>query len=185
MMGQTGKPNFHRRSIRLPGYDYSTEGSYYITLVTHGREHLFGEIENGEMRLNEFGEIVNNTWDDLVNHINNIELDEFIVMPNHFHGIIVIYHPDDVVGAGSKPAPEDSRAGHGPAPTVGLPEIVRQFKTFSAKRINQKRGTTSQPVWQRNYYDHIIRSEKDYENNVNYIYLNPQNWGVKDEYYKS
>jgi len=201
MNGENQKHNRH--SIRLKGYDYSEEGAYFVTIVTHDREMLFGKVVDGEMVLNEYGEIVKSTWFDLRDHIDNVELDEFFVMPNHFHGLIII---NPLVGVGSKPTPENFnnseirtglptrnerleaqksrgsfRAGHGPAPT-GLPEIVRQFKTFSSKRINELRGTTGVAVWQRNYYDHIIRSDKDYDNIANYIAMNPSTWMKDDEY---
>jgi putative transposase len=184
---------YNRHSIRLKGYDYSEEGAYFITLVTHHREYLFGNVVDGEMQLNEMGWIVKTSWNDLQNHNKYIELDEFIIMPNHVHGIIII---DTPVGVGSKPTPEyfykssssdknrPFRAGHGPAPTTGLFEIVRQLKTFSSKRINECRGTPCISVWQRSYYDHIIRSEKDYNNIANYIAMNPSNWIKDDEYLK-
>ena len=156
----------NRHTIRLKGYDYAEEGGYFVTIITQGREMLFGRVVDGEMVLNEFGRIVENSWNDLINHNADIELDEFVIMPNHVHGIIVL-EPSD-------------RAGLEPAPTV-LSEIVRQFKTFSARRINQLRHTPGKPVWQRNFYDHIIRDEKDYEAVVNYIYLNPQSWAKDDE----
>jgi REP element-mobilizing transposase RayT len=185
-----GENNKHiRHSMRLKGYDYSEEGAYFVTIVTYNREMLFGKVVEGEMVLNDFGEIVQFTWNDLINHFENIELAEYVIMPNHFHGIIIIETP---VGVGSKPTPkesnicsvltnEPSRAGHGPAPT-SLPEIMRQFKTFSSKRINQLRGTTGIAIWQRGYYDHIIRDEKDYDNIVNYIFMNPSNWETDEEF---
>jgi REP element-mobilizing transposase RayT len=111
---------------------------------------LFGEIVGEEMRLNEIGNIVQDTWQDLIHHVGYIALDEFVVMPNHVHGIIFIM--DDMVGAGSEPAPTLKR--------YGLPEIVRQFKTFSSKRINEGRGTIGVPVWQRNYLPREIASSE-------------------------
>jgi len=104
------------------------------------------------------GEIVQNTWFDLIHHNHGIELGEFVVMPNHFHGIII-------TGAGSEPAPATTTTGPdyattGPAPTQPLSEIVRQLKTFSAQRINEKRQTPDTPVWQRNYWENVIRSEQ-------------------------
>jgi putative transposase len=175
----------HRHSIRLKGYDYTQPGAYFVTLVTQGRECLFGEIVDGDMRLDEAGRMVEWTWYDLPNHIDNIALDAFVVMPNHVHGIIIIRERVGVavavVGAGSEPAPTE------PAPTEpghrnhGLPEIVRQFKTFSAKRINQWRGITGQPVWQRNYYEHIIRNEISMQRIREYIAANPQQWALDRE----
>ena len=181
--------NVHNRhSIRLKGYDYSQPGAYFITICTHGRECLFGEIENGEMRLNAMGEMVKFTWDDLGHHIPGIALGPFVVMPNHAHGIIEIV----AVGAGSEPArteparTEPARvipvgAGSEPAPTgtgtgVALSEIVRQFKTFSARRVNALRNMQGVPVWQRNYWEHIIRDETSYQKIAEYILNNPRKW---------
>lgn len=185
-------PTLQRKSIRLKGYDYTTEGAYFITIVTCNRESLFGEIHDGEMVLNDYGRIVESTWHGLVNHNSNIGLDEFVVMPNHVHGIIVVFEP---VGAGSQPACEigagfslrKERSGaqrtREPAPTrkSSLSEIVRQFKTFSARRINALRGTPGVPVWQRNYYDHIIRSDRENEEVAVYIANNPANWLMDSE----
>lgn len=174
----------HRRSIRLPGYDYTSEGSYFVTIVTHHRERLFGEIINDEMVLNDFGKIVNLTWNDLPNHNPDIGLDEFIIMPNHVHFIVYLFNPVHTVGAGSQPAPVDqtvnhNRAGLEPAPTktqTPLSEIVRQLKTFSTRRINTSRNTPGVPVWQRNYYEHIIGTDREYETIAAYIANNPSNW---------
>ena len=177
----------HRRSIRLQGYDYSQPGAYFVTICTHGRECLFGEIVDGEMRLNELGEMVAYTWHDLVNHVDGIMLDEYVIMPNHMHGVIIIVGTDDVdVGAGSEPAPTSTE----PAPTDAtnrpkkrhpLPEIVRQLKTFSARRINALRNTPGVPVWQRNYYEHIIRNEAELQRIRQYIRQNPERWAEDSE----
>ncbi len=132
-----------------------------------GLEPAPTDSEPVRMMKNEYGQIVEDTWFDLVNHVFNIELHEFIVMPNHIHGIIEIQHiekndnnNDQPVGAGSKPALADvtdlPRRGY------SLAEMVRQLKTFSAKRINKLRNTADTAVWQRNYYEHIIRNEASY-----------------------
>jgi putative transposase len=112
-----------RKNIRLQGFDYASEAAYFITIVTKDREPLFGAVVDGEMVLNEFGEIVDLTWKDLINHNPNIGLGEFVIMPTHVHGIIAIFDP---VGAGSKPAISNG-AGYEPAPTRQTPlsEIVR------------------------------------------------------------
>jgi REP element-mobilizing transposase RayT len=132
---------------------------------------------------NPLGEIVLYTWNDLVNHNIGIKLGEFVIMPNHFHGIIHILDPDTEwddfipsnfiihhVGAGSEPAPTDHQKQN------PLSEIIRQFKTFSARRINQIRNNPGNPVWQRNYYEHIIRNQESYDQIVEYIQNNPDNW---------
>jgi len=175
----------HRRSIRLKGYDYIRPGAYFVTICTQDRMCLLGEIVDGEMRLNDAGEIVAWTWHDLPNHISNVQLDAFVVMPNHVHGIIIITDPvvAVVVGAGSVGAGSVG-AGSEPAPTprmYGLPEIVRQFKTFSARRINDLRGTPGTPVWQRNYYEHIIRDEESLNRIREYILNNPSRWEMDQE----
>jgi REP element-mobilizing transposase RayT len=145
----------------------------------------------GEMCLNEYGGIVMNCWDDLPNHYAHIELDTLIIMPNHMHGIIAV-----VVGAGLKPAPflnnNDKmkyaryRAGFKPAPTIskqhGLSEIVRAFKSFSSRRINKIRNTPGIPLWQRNYFEHIIRNKEELEKTREYIVNNPLNWESDENY---
>ena len=154
----------HRRSIRLAGYDYTQAGAYFVTICTYQRECLLGGVEGGEMRLNASGERVLFTWNDLVNHNPGIELGPFVVMPNHVHGIIFL------VGAGSEPAP-----------TTPLSEIVRQLKTFSARRINSDRNTPGSHVWQRDYYEHIIRDEKELQRICAYIQDNPRSWAQDTE----
>jgi REP element-mobilizing transposase RayT len=163
----------HRRSIRLKDYDYSQSGYYFITICTQNHINLFGDVLNGKMVKNQYGDLVEFTWYDLLNHNHNIELGEFIVMPDHVHGIVII---SDIVGL------RDIGAGLEPAPTKphiknhGLPEIVRQFKTFSARRINQIRHSPGIHVWQRDYYERIIRNKNQYRNVVKYIIENPRNW---------
>ena len=169
-----------RRSIRLKEFDYSQAGAYFVTVCTRDRTCLFGDVAASEMRLNEYGRIAFAAWEDLPNHYPNVELDAFVVMPNHVHGIIVL------VGAGFKPArrtPEIVRAGLKPAPTNpastrqhGLGEILRGFKTFSARRINQRRAVSAGPLWQRNYYEHVIRNEESLTQIREYILNNPAHW---------
>jgi putative transposase len=147
----------HRRSIRLGGYDYSQAGAYFITICTHDRSSIFGEIIDGEMINNDLGNIVRSRWGKLSKHYQNVELDASIVMPNHLHGIIVL---------------------HGTLPEFAMPisEIIRGFKTFSARQINKIRDRKGIPVWQRNYYERIIRTENELNNVRNYIINNPVNW---------
>jgi len=172
----------HRRSIRKKGYDYSDPGVYYITICSHNRERLFGAVEKNCILLNGYGEIVRRTWYDLVNHVGGIKLDAFVVMPNHFHGIVVIGDIDVGTndGAGLEPARTDPNVPK----QHGLPEIVRQLKTFSARRINQMRGTPGVPVWQRNYYERIIRDDIELYYVRQYIMNNPKNWESDENYYE-
>ena len=155
-----------RKSIRLKGWDYSAPGAYFVTICTHKRQPLFGQVVDGEMVLNQYGEIVREAWFDLPNHYAHVELDAFVVMPNHIHAIIILDADAIGVGAGLKPAPTRHP----------LSEIVRALKTFSARRINTLRGTPGVPVWQRNYYEHIIRNERALNAIRRYIAENPLRW---------
>ena len=167
----------HRRSIRLKGYDYSQAGAYFVTLVTWQRECLFGEIVNGEIPqggdviLNDFGKIVSEKWQWLETQYEYVELGSWVVMPNHFHGILVIH--DDRRG-GSRPAPTPIK--HKP-----LGGLIGAFKTVSSKHINLLRRTDGIPVWQRNYYEHIIRNEREMDRISRYIESNPLRWDDDDE----
>jgi putative transposase len=149
-------PQRNRRPIRLQGYDYSQAGAYFITVCTQNRECLFGEIANGEMRLNHAGRVVVSVWDGLPGHYSHVELDTMVIMPNHFHGIIVLAP----VGA----------VRH------GLSEIVRALKTFSSRRINELRQTPGAKLWQRNYWEHIVRNETELNRIREYIHNNPAQW---------
>jgi REP element-mobilizing transposase RayT len=175
----TSPDRHHRRSIRLAGYDYSRPGAYFVTICTEDRECLFGEIIAGEMRLNDAGAIALAVWNDLPMHYAHVQLERFVIMPNHVHGIIILTDDVAVVGAGLKPAPTQSVPTDAATTGVrrhGLPEIVRAFKTFSARRINELRGTPGVPVWQRNYYEHVVRTAESLERIRAYIETNPERW---------
>ncbi|MFA5103771.1 MAG: transposase [Candidatus Margulisiibacteriota bacterium] len=145
-----------RKSIRLANYVYSRNGYYFVTVCTQKHRDVFGYVLNNKIILNEFGKIVEKCWHDLPNHYKNVKLGAFVIMPDHIHGIIIINNADNFVGAGFKPAPTSSNA---PSKLHGLSEIIRGFKTFSAKRINEFRNIRGFPVWQRNYFEHVIRNE--------------------------
>jgi REP element-mobilizing transposase RayT len=162
-----------RQSIRLKHYDYSQAGAYFVTICTKDKNCLFGEILDGLMILNQFGEIAETCWADLAKHYPHVESDVFMVMPNHVHGIIVLADLSDV-GAGLKPAPTEVKR-------CGLSEIVRAFKTFSSRQINELRNTRGIPVWQRNYYEHVIRNEYDLNEIREYIVNNPLKWELDKE----
>lgn len=191
-----------RKSIRLQGYDYTKQGAYFVTICSHNRESILGEIVSGEMRLNENGIIVRDTWEWLGNQYSYVGLDEYVTMPNHFHGIILIDHDR---GDGSVGCADDSRRGASRgapttgtpttgaptigaptigAPTIGAPttkikplgQLIGAFKTVSSKRINLLRNTPGALLWQRNYYEHVIRDETDLQRIREYIANNPSNW---------
>ncbi len=148
-----------RRSIRLREYDYSSPGAYFVTICTHNRECIFGEIVGQQMNLSPFGEIVNKYWSDLPNHYHGVNLDEIRVMPNHLHGIILIIdnHIESIkpVGVIHELPLRGSReqADMADRRRMLIPKIIGRFKMTSAKAINELRKTLGVPVWQRNYYD--------------------------------
>ena len=167
----------HRQSMRLKGRDYSQEGYYFVTICTKNKIECFGEIINGKMILNECGKIVNQCWHDLPNHYHNCKLDEFIIMPNHIHGIVIIDNSDigmnGDVGTGLKPVRTK------PVPTevkqYSLSEIIRGLKTFSSRKINEQNPNLTFR-WQSRFYDHIIRDEKSLDKICAYIKNNPPQW---------
>ncbi len=176
----------HRRSIRLPEYDYSLGGSLFITICTHNRECLFGEVVDGEMRLNALGEIACAEWGRSAAIRRELEIDAYVLMPNHVHGIVTIR--DRGVGAtGGRPDqafPPHPRATtgrpYGPPPrSVGA--FVGGFKSSATRRINALPDTTRTAVWQRNYYERIIRNDDEFERTRWYIEDNPRRW-AEDEY---
>jgi len=191
MTGQAPE-QFGRRSIRLKGYDYSQAGGYYVTIVTQLRETFFGKICGGEMIFNEAGRMVNIEWGSLQERFPNIETDVFQVMPNHLHGIIIIHNPEPV-GAGLVPAhatradlvpAHATRATTRVAPTIG--EIVGTFKSITTHKYIQGVDEFAWPVfykklWQRNYYEHILRDQADTKRIAGYILDNPVNWDQDEE----
>jgi REP element-mobilizing transposase RayT len=170
----------HRRSVRLLGYDYSQTGAYFITICTQNRECLFGKIEDGELRLNDVGEMIQAFWDEIPSYYPGIDIDEFIVMPNHIHGIIVIVGADPC-GRPGLANPQNGQA-RGPAPTgLSLPDIAHRFKTMTTKRyadgVKQNGWSAFHgKLWQRNYWEHIIRNESELNSIRLYIQINPAQW---------
>jgi REP element-mobilizing transposase RayT len=158
----------NRHSIRLKEYDYSQAGAYFVTLCTKNRKFILGDTIDGIMQLNNSGLIIAETWQWLSEQYPYVELDTCVVMPNHFHAIILIL--------------DDRRGGSRTAPTMRKPlgRLIGAFKTVSTKQINALRGAPGQLVWQRNYYEHVICNEIDPEETREYIQNNPLKW-LEDE----
>jgi putative transposase len=173
-----------RRSLRLPHYDYSQAGAYFLTICTTGRKCLFGEIADGEMYLSDSGRMVESIWNEISHHYSGINVDAFVMMPNHIHGIIILG-----LGAGPRACPEErQRMGQpqGVAPTIALPDVVHRFKSFSTAKYRKGVAQNNWPafpgrLWQRNYYEHVIRNEDELNKIREYIQMNPAKWAFDRE----
>lgn len=149
----------HRQSIRLPGYDYASAGSYFITICTHNRRHLFGHIDNNIMILNDVGQIIEDQWLALPTRFPNVHLGSFIIMPNHVHYILdILEHQNKTMG-----------------------DITGAFKSLCTHHILKRQKTINYDIlfgkiWQRNFWEHIIRSAAEWEMINHYIVNNPKNW---------
>ena len=165
-----------RKRQRLKGYEYAQNGAYFITVCVRNVGNGFkpflelGNITNGTVTLNDLGQIVQTCWSDLPNHYLNIILDTFIIMPDHVHGILFIENDNACARNGFKPFPTK---------THGLSEIMRGFKTFSSRRINEFTNKSPEFHWQKSYYDRIIRNDKELHDIRQYIENNPLKWDIE------
>ena len=194
------QPTYPRRSLRLSQYDYTSAGAYFVTLCVHNRECTLGDVVNDQVILSVYGKIVVESWQWLAQQYPYVSLDVWVIMPNHLHGILII--EDDVRKGGSRAAPTRATGGSRTAPTgtpidpqVARAESTRSiaskrkplggligaFKTVSGKRINALRGTPGQPFWQRDYYEHVIRNERELHAIREYIVNNPLQWALDSE----
>jgi REP element-mobilizing transposase RayT len=187
-------PKFRRRSTRLKDYDYAQEGAYFVTICAQGRAHIFGEVVNGEMLVSPIGEVVQTCWDAIPVHFPHVELDAFVVMPNHLHGILVIAeYPTRDVGAQyiaplqtapqSMLHPQTTAAKGGVTPNNvargSLGSIIRSFKAAVTRLVASQVETS---IWQRNYHDHIIRNIAQLDHIRAYIAANPARWHLDSLY---
>ena len=174
----------NRKLIRLQGFDYSQPGLYFVTIVVKERQTLLGEIVGEEMEPNNLGRMVANTWEWLGDQYPHVELDEYVVMPNHIHGIIVIRNSGNGAIAShrrgaSRSAPTKPQVQDNKRKPLG--RLVGAFKTVSTKNVNLHLGTTGRTLWQRNYYEHVIRSEESLMKIRQYIRDNPAKWAFDRE----
>jgi len=181
----------HRRNLRLPEFDYSHPGAYFVTIVTQNRKPFFGSIANGEMILNEMGKIIADLWVAIPVHFPNVEPGEFVVMPNHIHGIIVITfgvgHDNEegtlqetiVWAMHASPIPKNT---NGPK-SGSISAIIGSFKSAATKLFHAIPEHSGERLWQRNYYEHVIRNERDYQAISDYILANPINWEKDEEFF--
>jgi REP element-mobilizing transposase RayT len=172
----------HRKSIRLKGFDYSSAGAYYVTIVTWHRDCLFGEVVQPKfpteayVNLSAPGKIADECWRAIPDHFPSVELGAYMVMPNHVHGIIVINGLS--VGATQWVAPTSHKIRPNGPKRGSLGAIIGSYKMAVTRRIQHELNFKS--VWQRNYHDHIIRDETDLQNKTDYIEANPSLWDEDD-----
>ena len=165
----------NRKSIRLKGYDYSSPGEYFVTVCTYNHGCLFGNIIDENMRLSEIGRIAEQCWKELPAKFINVILDEYIIMPNHIHGIIIINECRDLINQiPTKNFPLMQN------PKITLGKILRNFKARTSKCIHDSGYTEFQ--WQSRFYEHIIRNDKELNNIRDYIINNPIKWSFDIEY---
>lgn len=185
----------HRRSVRFPGYDYSFPGAYFITICAHRHKNIFGRCADKKMYLNAFGEIASIEWNKTEIIRKEIRLDSYMIMQNHLHAVVWITNLNletFIVGAnGYSPSCitnkiiSDNRAyRHTPlrSPSNTIGSLIRGFKSSTTNKIHKINKKYNEPVWQRNYYEHIIRNENELNFIREYIRTNPANWRL-DKYY--
>ena len=174
-----------RKNLRLPEYDYAQQGAYFVTMCTKDKACLFGDIVDDEMMLNDAGVVVEKCWNDIPVHFPRVELDQFVVMPNHIHGILFIGDSSPIVGAKNLSPLRSSQIQKtypgqkpcGTSKTIG--SIVRGFKIGVTKWMRQH--TSVYFVWQRNYYERVIRNERELNDIREYIVNNPLKWALDHE----
>jgi putative transposase len=171
----------HRRSIRLRGYDYSKGGVYVVTILTANREHLFGEIVDAEMQYSDYGMIAAREWEKSAVIRAEIDLDAWIIMPNHVHGIVVLTEDEQSIRVREQvyemePAAIEDAQGRRGTMNKSLSSFVQGYKAAVTTRINTLRQVRGEPVWQRNYYERIVRDADEYNRFRKYIINNPAYW---------
>ena len=165
----------YRRSIRLKGYDYSQKGAYFVTICVNKQKCLLGEMLGEEMRLSKVGEIVADEWVKTPKIRQEIKLDTFVIMPNHFHAIVWL------LCRGDRPVAPTKKSNRPVGPqSQSIGAIMAGFKSAVTKRINEYQNTPGRPFWQRNYYEHVIRDEEELNRARQYIMDNARKW-MEDE----
>jgi putative transposase len=167
----------HRRSIRIQGFDYAQPGSYFITICAWDKKLIFGKITNGEVTLSHLGEIARKELEKLPHRFTNINLDCFVVMPNHIHILITISNDGGITGSD---LPGVQEAFKKPVPG-SVPTIVRAYKAAVTQRVSALRNAPVSIVWHRNYYEHVVRNEGERERIFLYINSNPAQWDSDEE----
>lgn len=173
-MQKSHSPFTFRRSIRLPGYDYRQAGIYFVTLCTYEKTKILGTIEEGEVFLSDLGRIVSEEWQLMAKARPNVQIDRCVVMPNHIHSLIII--EDKRAGDACSASPAPNAMGSKTLQAGSLGAIIGQFKAAVTRRVKSSRMNHDPQIWQRNYYEHIVRSERSLNDIRRYILENPAKW---------
>jgi REP element-mobilizing transposase RayT len=170
-------PNLpNRKRLRLAEYDYSHAGMYFVTICTHRRELLFGTVHAQAISLTPAGCVVQQCWDEIPAHYPGVRTDAFVIMPNHIHGLIQLTGTGTVGARHASPGPEAARAR---PPT--LANVVGSFKSAVTSRVNVQRGTPGATVWQRGYFERVLRNDDEMLRARKYIVENPLKWHLDEE----
>ena len=162
------------RSIRLQGFDYAQAGAYFVTICSTEKKCIFGQVREGAMLENDLGRIVRSCWVEIPRHFANVEADAFVVMPNHFHGIVKLVKEPR--------SPGSSRVEAFSKPVASsVPTIVRTFKAAVTREARRACGESRAAIWQKNYFERVIRNDKEYSDTYGYILENPMRWGLDRE----
>ncbi len=180
----------HRRTIRVYERDYSAIGTYFITMCTMERERIFGDIHNDHVILNKFGQCAREFWRAIPEHFPFVNIDTFVIMPDHMHGILKFCGNTDAgrgdtgtvlgdEGTACRAPTTDTHRQFGRGIPRSLSSVIGSYKSAVTKRINDIRNTRGQPIWQRNYHERIIRDDAALQNMRQYIANNPKQWSVE------
>ena len=172
-----------RQSMRLPHYDYTQDGAYFVTIVTRNRLRLFGDVLCGKMVLNDIGKLVETVWLEIPSHFEYVTADAFIIMPNHVHGIILLEGDSSKSIVGTRHAVSLPKGETFGKPIAGsLSTIIRSFKSEVSRQVNLTERTHVAKLWQGRFYEHIIRNEREHQAIFDYIQANAQNWLEDSEF---
>jgi putative transposase len=179
------KSKMHSRSMRLKDYNYSQEGAYFITICAYNRQHIFGDIINEQMNLNRYGETAFSCWQQIPEHFGNVDLDVFAILPNHIHGIVSISEARHAM-----PLIDDKLRAFGERVPGSISTIIASYKSATTKVIHSLPDSSHRQIWQRGFYDHVIRDDNDLDQIREYIeanhllwsqdHENPENTGLSD-----
>jgi putative transposase len=176
---ESDKDQPSRRSVRLPGFDYSNVGMYFVTICAHERRCIFGEVCENKTVLGPIGQIISTCWTEIPQHFPNVEIEEHVVMPNHMHGILTIHaNWTDANGQNKLAAAMES---FGKPTPRSIPTIVRSFKAAVSKRARESGFAKGESIWQRGYYEHVLRNTQEYVEITHYILQNPAHWSDDED----